>query len=342
MIAENIRPLAIGVIEHDGKIFVAEGYDPHKQQTFYRPLGGAIEFGEYGQEALIREFSEEIGENIRVTGYLGTLENLFMYNGQTGHELVRVYKVVFEDPVMYECSLVEAHEDDGSPFRALWRPLNDFITRNAILYPDGLLELLMKSQYSVHGFLIQATDMGIRFMRDDLQDYQLMHKWLSDRRIQAFYDQGEVSATMESVIRQYRPCIYRHNATVPCFLIYQGLPIGYIEYRDDINMDHLGIVSPGPVYSIDMFIGETGYWNRGLGFHAVSLMVAYLFDKLHAAKVIVSPYSDNTRSIKIYEKCGFRPMHITPRRNGNSNSSPESLLMAIDNPRRLEGNLTGR
>jgi hypothetical protein len=41
----KIRPIAICVFRHKDRILVAEGYDPVKKQTFYRPLGGVIEFG---------------------------------------------------------------------------------------------------------------------------------------------------------------------------------------------------------------------------------------------------------------------------------------------------------
>lgn len=44
---QTIRPLAICVFRHAGRILVAEGTDEVKGETFYRPLGGAIEFGEY-------------------------------------------------------------------------------------------------------------------------------------------------------------------------------------------------------------------------------------------------------------------------------------------------------
>jgi hypothetical protein len=33
----KIRPLAIGIFRRDDRILVCEGYDPIKQQTFYRP-----------------------------------------------------------------------------------------------------------------------------------------------------------------------------------------------------------------------------------------------------------------------------------------------------------------
>ncbi|MBU4225503.1 MAG: NUDIX domain-containing protein [Chloroflexi bacterium] len=61
MHSEKIRPIAICVCCHKDKILVAEGHDSKKNQTFYRPLGGTIEFGERGEETVRREFVEEIG-----------------------------------------------------------------------------------------------------------------------------------------------------------------------------------------------------------------------------------------------------------------------------------------
>jgi hypothetical protein len=46
MSPRGIRPPAISVFRHNGRILAAESYDPIRQQTFYRPLGGGIEFGE--------------------------------------------------------------------------------------------------------------------------------------------------------------------------------------------------------------------------------------------------------------------------------------------------------
>ena len=42
----QIRPVALCVFHHDKRILVFEGYDKAKDEIFYRPLGGGIEFGE--------------------------------------------------------------------------------------------------------------------------------------------------------------------------------------------------------------------------------------------------------------------------------------------------------
>ena len=138
-----IRPIAICVFQHNGRILAAEGYDPLKQQLFYRPLGGAIEFGEYSADTLVRELQEELGAAVTDLLYLGTLENVFTFNGQTGHEIVMVYDGAFVDRGLYERPWLDGAEDDGAPFRAVWLSLAEGRRPAAPpVYPTGLLELL--------------------------------------------------------------------------------------------------------------------------------------------------------------------------------------------------------
>lgn len=140
----KIRPLAICVFRHGGTILAAEGYDAVKQETFYRPLGGRIEFGETGVQTVTRELREEIGADVADLRYLGTLENIFVYNGQPGHEIVLVYDGALADKSLYERESIEGREDEGELlFMARWKSLEDFRGKDAPpLYPHGLLDLL--------------------------------------------------------------------------------------------------------------------------------------------------------------------------------------------------------
>ena len=138
----NVRAIAICVIRNEDSIFVFEGRDEGKDETFYRPLGGMIEFGEYSIDTVQREMREEIDEEIRDIRYLGMLENVFRYEGQIGHEIVLVYEADFVDQKIYEKSWVTGYEDDGKPFMAVWKSIEGFRNSNAPLYPDGLLQLL--------------------------------------------------------------------------------------------------------------------------------------------------------------------------------------------------------
>lgn len=144
----HIRPIAICVFSHRGRILAAEGYDPVKQETFYRPLGGSIEFGERAVHTLHRELREEIGVEITDLRYLGVLENIFTYNGGTGHEIVLVYDGAFADVSQYACERINGEDDDGNRFAAMWKSLDEFGPGQPPLYPDGLMEMLRRTALS--------------------------------------------------------------------------------------------------------------------------------------------------------------------------------------------------
>lgn len=138
----RIRPIVIGLFVHNGCILVGDGYDPVKDQKFYRPLGGAIEFGEYSENALRREIQEELNAEITEIRYLGMMENLFTFDGIPGHEIVLVYDATFADRSRYaESSFIG--DEGGTPFTAEWLPPSAF---NAVtpVYPEGLLEFLFE------------------------------------------------------------------------------------------------------------------------------------------------------------------------------------------------------
>ena len=139
----HIRPIVICLFHNDGKILVSEERDPTKSETFYRPLGGGIEFGEHSEEALRRELKEEIGAEVKDLIYLGTLENIFTFDGEPGHEIVQVYDGELTDPGLYEQAVISGYEADVNlSMKVVWKNLDEFGPGKAILYPDGLLEML--------------------------------------------------------------------------------------------------------------------------------------------------------------------------------------------------------
>jgi 8-oxo-dGTP pyrophosphatase MutT (NUDIX family) len=141
--AGRIRPIAIGVFRRpDGCLLVAHGYDPVKDQRFYRPLGGEIEFGERAEETLRREIREEIGSEIDDLRLLMVTENLFTFFGVEGHELVWVFEGRLLDESLFDQQVVHCDEG-GSNFEAHWVPLDAFERGDFPLYPDGLLEALV-------------------------------------------------------------------------------------------------------------------------------------------------------------------------------------------------------
>ena len=142
----RIRPLAICVFRHNDRILVAEGYDSVKDEYFYRPLGGGIEFGESSIETICREVMEEINVEVDKASlkYLGSVENIFHFNGMPGHEIVMIYDGALIDSGLYDQDVILGKEVNGDIFRALWKSLDEFESGRLILYPTGLVELLQR------------------------------------------------------------------------------------------------------------------------------------------------------------------------------------------------------
>lgn len=137
--SNSIRPIVLGLAKKDNKILVSQGYDKVKNQTFYRALGGGIEFTETSKDAIVREFKEEINADIIVHNLLDVLENIFTYKGNYGHEIVFTYSIDIPEKFYREKYLIK---DDSSEYTAIWVDINDFKSGNKILYPDDFLKYL--------------------------------------------------------------------------------------------------------------------------------------------------------------------------------------------------------
>jgi len=140
----RIRVVVLSVFLDQGKILVFQGSDKVKDETFFRPLGGGVEFGETSENALIREIREELGLEIKEPHFLGTLENIFVYQGEPGHEVVLVYDARFVDSKVYAEPNLQCVESDGEDLRCQWLDLEDVENQHLSLYPHGLYQLLRK------------------------------------------------------------------------------------------------------------------------------------------------------------------------------------------------------
>jgi ADP-ribose pyrophosphatase YjhB (NUDIX family) len=136
----RIRPIAIAVIRRGDHVLAFEMYDPSRDVTFCRPLGGGIEFGELSEDAVRRELLEEIGAELTNVRLIGVLENRFHGFERDGHEIVFVFDADLADRSLYEHDDLGVVTDVGA--KVAWQPLSRFASGEAALYPDGLAELL--------------------------------------------------------------------------------------------------------------------------------------------------------------------------------------------------------
>ena len=136
---KEIRPIALGLAIKNNKLLVSEGFDKVKNETFYRCLGGGIEFLEKSSEALKREFSEEINIDITVKDFLGISENIFTYQGKKAHELILFYSIdISDDNYQEEYKVI----DDHGVTIAKWIDVEEFKNKNKILYPEEVFRYI--------------------------------------------------------------------------------------------------------------------------------------------------------------------------------------------------------
>lgn len=137
----RIRPLALGIIENNqGQFLFHEGYDSVKNEYFYRPLGGGIEFGETATLTIVREFQEELGVEIEVGESLGFYENIFQYEGKGGHEFVVIHRANFKDEKLNNRDYFDIEEAGRVLGKAVWRSVEEIKSQGAKLYPLGIEE----------------------------------------------------------------------------------------------------------------------------------------------------------------------------------------------------------
>ncbi|MDA9502036.1 NUDIX hydrolase [Bradyrhizobium sp. CCBAU 11357] len=140
----HIRVVAIGLHWRNGRLLAAEVRDDAGRIKGVRPLGGEIEFGESWRAALVREFGEELGIDVIITGEPLMLENIFVHEGSTGHEVMFIAEVAFPESAFNGQDRIDFREDNGEEIVARWFDLSDLDGDGGpSLYPTGLKGLLL-------------------------------------------------------------------------------------------------------------------------------------------------------------------------------------------------------
>lgn len=121
----KIRTISVAIVRNGNKILALSGYDCKKDEFFYRLLGGGVDFGELSEQALVREFKEELGVDIKVKSLIKVVENIFNFEGKSGHEVCFVYDVELLDKTLYEKDEIPMIEKEHNNKFATWVDDND-------------------------------------------------------------------------------------------------------------------------------------------------------------------------------------------------------------------------
>jgi aminoglycoside 6'-N-acetyltransferase len=157
--------------------------------------------------------------------------------------------------------------------------------------------------------LFQKGSLMVREVED--KDKHHLVKWLSDPAVLEYYEGRDKPFNLEKVNEDfYEP----GDEKGKCIIEYEGKKIGYIQfYQLDKETKDIYGYTDGNIYGIDQFIGETSYWNKGIGTSLITSMVQFLFEKKNADKVVMDPQTWNNRAIRCYKKCGFKKVKLLPK-----------------------------
>ncbi|MGR9245190.1 NUDIX hydrolase [Rhizobium leguminosarum] len=142
--SQQIRVKVIGLAWRKDRLLAAEVEDDSGRIKGVRPLGGAIEFGESREEALHREFREELETDIRIVGPWHLLENIYEHHGATGHEFIFAADIELTDASLYQRDEIHYSELDETAATARWFSRDRLRDAGIELYPTGLDRLLSR------------------------------------------------------------------------------------------------------------------------------------------------------------------------------------------------------
>ena len=139
-----------GILVHDGRVLL------QMHDGEYAFPGGSVAFGETTAETLIREFTEEIGEDIIEVGELKWVwENFYSWNNKPYHQICIYHLLKLRDTTHIPLSDKFIHkeylEDDGNAVWFYWIPIDEL--ENISVHPSNAGELLQQIDGTVQHFI---------------------------------------------------------------------------------------------------------------------------------------------------------------------------------------------
>jgi aminoglycoside 6'-N-acetyltransferase len=147
---------------------------------------------------------------------------------------------------------------------------------------------------------------SIRFEPLTRDDLGRLHAWLQKPHVAAWWRGPE---TLEEVEADHLPSIDGTEPSYHYVIVVDGRPVGMIQWylvSDFPEWEEILDVGEG-VAGVDLLIGEEDATGRGLGPEVLRSFIAevvFAKEKTHAVVAGVEP--GNTRSLRAFEKAGFR------------------------------------
>ncbi|MFD3447307.1 GNAT family N-acetyltransferase [Microbacteriaceae bacterium 4G12] len=156
--------------------------------------------------------------------------------------------------------------------------------------------------------LFQEGELSIRYVTEN--DVPILSNWLSNPEVLHFYEGRDKPQSPQQVRERYISS--SEDMKKKCIVEYKNESIGYIQmYLLNAEWKTLyGYDERENVWGMDQFIGETAYWNQGIGTELVKVAITYIKNELGGFAIAMDPRVSNERAIRCYEKCGFQKVKV--------------------------------
>lgn len=138
----NVR--AAGVIIHNNKILAHRNIN----SNHYALVGGRVQIGEDSETTVKREIEEELGKEVKITGYISTIENFFEMKGSKYYEILFVHRAEFVDENDQKIDYILKNVEGKDYLQYEWLDL-DKIDEYPIL-PNVTKEILKEDKFPIH------------------------------------------------------------------------------------------------------------------------------------------------------------------------------------------------
>lgn len=166
---------------------------------------------------------------------------------------------------------------------------------------------------------MQNSQPEIAFRPVEREDYEMLRGWLNQPHMREWW--GDPKEELDSI----RNMVEGRDTTRPFLFMFDGTPIGYIQYwyighhqNEEWIKDNPWLTElPSDAVGVDVSIGDPTLLSKGYGSAAVKAFVARLIGEGYRT-IIIDPDPVNHRAVRAYEKAGFRTIPHLEGRTGDT------------------------
>jgi aminoglycoside 6'-N-acetyltransferase len=173
------------------------------------------------------------------------------------------------------------------------------------------------------------SGVGLRWMRDEPVEYELLSRWMTDERLLEWVYGRDDPYPVDRVKTKFGPRVRGEDTVRPCFMLLAGRPVGYLQYYPVTEPGDYALANADATWGLDLWIGEPELWSGGIGTAVLRLVLAHLFEREGAETVVIDPRVENARAVRCYEKAGFAKVKVLMQHEMHEGAKRDSWLMEV-------------